>query len=165
MLLKHYQGNKTDEPSCCTGEGQEEGRAAHIEDGEVEEDEDELQADAEQVLQLAHDGARVLQRVGQVATVVVDLQHRLLHVLCARQQGLVPAVCKMQAAYAMSLWGLSNRSGGCISSIIAECMGSHTDDQWHTACSLVAKTCSKHCLRLRLGLVRILSMGLPAERY
>lgn len=54
---------------------------AHIEYGEVEEDEYELQADAQQALQLAHYGARVLQRVGQVASIVINLQHRLLHVL------------------------------------------------------------------------------------
>ena len=54
---------------------------SHIEDGEVEEDKDELQADPQQALQLAHNGARVLQRVCQIAAVVIDLQHRLLQVL------------------------------------------------------------------------------------
>ena len=54
---------------------------AHIKDGKVEEYEYELQADAQQALQLAHYGARVFQRVGQVASVVIDLQDRLLHVL------------------------------------------------------------------------------------
>lgn len=60
-----------------------ESSAPHVKDGKVEEDEEELEADAQQALQFAHDGARVLERVGQVAAVVVYAQHRLLHVLCA----------------------------------------------------------------------------------
>lgn len=35
---------------------------AHIKDGEVEEDEQELEADAQQALQLAHNRLCVLQR-------------------------------------------------------------------------------------------------------
>ncbi len=56
-------------------------KVSHIKDGKVEEDKDELQADPQQALQLAHNSACVLQRVCQVAAIVVDLEHCLLQVL------------------------------------------------------------------------------------
>jgi len=46
---------------------------AHIKDGEVEEDEEKLEADAQQALQLAHNGLGVPQRGRQVLPVVIDL--------------------------------------------------------------------------------------------
>ena len=54
---------------------------AHVPDGEVEEEEDELDADAGEALELAHDGVRVGQRRRQVLAVLEDLDHRVPHVL------------------------------------------------------------------------------------
>ena len=55
--------------------------AAYIPDGKVDEDPDKMDDAADQTLQLADDGAGVLERQRKVLAVLVDFQHCLAHVM------------------------------------------------------------------------------------
>lgn len=69
-------------------------KAAHIKDGQVEENEKQLEAYAQQALQLAHDCLSVFQRSREVLAVVVDLyttENNNSHNFYNHRQAEVPA--------------------------------------------------------------------------
>ena len=62
---------------------EEQDKGVYVEDGEVEEEADAVDADTQDGLQLTHHGAGVLQGEGQVLAVLVHRNHGIPHVLYA----------------------------------------------------------------------------------